>query len=361
MLKTEFQFGNVRVSPCTVLSPMAGVTDAPFRRLCRILSGHRIGLLVSEFVSTDGTAPFVLKNRKQLQFYPEERPFGIQIFGRSPERMAYAAGVLETLKPDYIEVNAGCPVPKVAGKGGGAGLLKDLPRLRQILAEVKKTISVPLTLKCRLGWDENSINVMETLNIAEGEGIEMLTVHGRTRVQGYNGFADWNAIGEVAAAAKIPVVGNGDISSVESALEKLERYKICGVSIGRGALHNPWLFGEIADALEKKSPKIVTVREACEVFKIYYGFMMEESTSNVVGSLGRLKQLAARLCKGFEPEAPEFRQKVLTSQSVEEFFERAEQFAELAESRGVSFRPEHLVNLNGRKEDTISFERQFKG
>lgn len=360
MLKTEFQFGSVRAAPCTVLSPMAGVTDAPFRRLCRTLSRNRMGLLVSEFVSTDGTAPFVLKNRKQLQFYQEERPFGIQIFGRSPERMAYAAGILETLKPDYIEVNAGCPVPKVAGKGGGAGLLKDLPRLRQILAEVKKTISVPLALKCRLGWDENSINVLETLAIAEGEGVEMLTVHGRTRVQGYNGFADWNAIGEVAAKSKIPVVGNGDVSSVAFALEMLERYAVCGVSIGRGALHNPWLFGEIADALEGKAPKPVTVREACDVFRIYYGFMMEESTSNAAGSLGRLKQLAARLCKGFEPEAPEFRQGVLTSQSVEEFLERADRFAESAEARGMRFRPERLVNLNGRKEDAVSFERQFK-
>ena len=167
VLKNEFQFAGVGVSPCTVLSPMAGVTDAPFRRLCRILSGNRMGLLVSEFVSTDGTSPFVLKNRKQLHFYPEERPFGIQIFGRDPERMAYAAQVLESLRPDYIEVNAGCPVPKVAGKGGGAGLLKDLPRLAKILSEVKKAIAIPMTLKCRVGWDENSINVMETLKIAE--------------------------------------------------------------------------------------------------------------------------------------------------------------------------------------------------
>ena len=219
MLKNEFQIVNIRVSPCTVLSPMAGVTDAPFRRLCRVLSGNRMGLLVSEFVSTDGASPFILKNRKQLIFYPEERPFGIQIFGRHPERMAYAAHVLESLKPDYIEVNAGCPVPKVAGKGGGAGLLKDLPRLKEILCEVKKAVSVPMTLKCRVGWDENSINVMETLKIAEGEGADMLTVHGRTRVQGYNGFAHWDLIGEVAGAARISGLVNGDVNSVKFALE----------------------------------------------------------------------------------------------------------------------------------------------
>ncbi len=361
MLKTEFRFGNVRVSPCTVLSPMAGVTDAPFRRLCRILSGNRIGLLVSEFVSTDGTSPFVLKNRKQLNFYPEERPFGIQIFGRNPDRMAYAAQVLESLKPDYIEINAGCPVPKVAGKGGGAGLLKDLPRLEKIIADVKKSIQLPLTLKCRIGWDEDSVNVMETLKIAEGEGVEMLTVHGRTRVQGYNGFADWNMIGEVASAAKIPVVGNGDVSSVDVALARLSEFAVCGVSIGRGAMHNPWLFGEIADALEGKPARTISAAEACGIFKTYYGLMMEEGTSTPFGALGRLKQLAARLCKGFEPETPEFRKNVLVSQSPEELFERAARFADFAQSNGIVFVPERLVNLNGRKENTISFERQFKG
>lgn len=361
MLKNEFQIVNIRVSPCTVLSPMAGVTDAPFRRLCRVLSGNRMGLLVSEFVSTDGASPFILKNRKQLIFYPEERPFGIQIFGRHPERMAYAAHVLESLKPDYIEVNAGCPVPKVAGKGGGAGLLKDLPRLKEILCEVKKAVSVPMTLKCRVGWDENSINVMETLKIAEGEGADMLTVHGRTRVQGYNGFANWDLIGEVASAARIPVVGNGDVNSVQFALECLEKYDVKGVSIGRAAMHNPWLFGEIADALEGKAPRVVTAEEACSVFKTYYDFMMEESTSTPFGALGRLKQLAARLCKGFVPETPEFRQKVLTSQSPEEFFERVELFKDYAKANSMTFAPERLMNLNGRKEDTISFERQFKG
>lgn len=361
MLKTEFRFGNVRVSPCTVLSPMAGVTDAPFRRLCRILSGNRIGLLVSEFVSTDGTSPFVLKNRKQLNFYPEERPFGIQIFGRNPDRMAYAAQVLESLKPDYIEINAGCPVPKVAGKGGGAGLLKDLPRLGKIIADVKKSIQLPLTLKCRIGWDEDSVNVMETLKIAEGEGVEMLTVHGRTRVQGYNGFADWNMIGKVASAAKIPVVGNGDVSSVDVALARLSEFAVCGVSIGRGAMHNPWLFGEIADALEGKPARTISTAEACGIFKTYYGLMMEEGTSTPFGALGRLKQLAARLCKGFEPETPEFRKNVLVSQSPEELFERASRFADFAQSNGIVFVPERLVNLNGRKENTISFERQFKG
>jgi nifR3 family TIM-barrel protein len=338
---------------------MAGVTDPPFRRLCRELSHNRIGLLVSEFVSTDGSADFVIKNHKELLFYPEERPFGVQIFGREPLRMAYAAQVIESLNPDFIEINAGCPVPKVAGKGGGAGLLKDLPRLALILREVKKNIQVPMTLKCRIGWDENTINVFETLHIAEEEGVELLTVHGRTRVQGYNGFADWDIIGEVARRAKIPVVGNGDVVSVETAFEKLQTYPVAGVSIGRGALHNPWLFGQIADAWEGKSPAEIPVVDAVGVFQKYYSYMMEDGMPPM-GSLGRLKQLAARLCKGLSPQNMTFRQLLLTSETPEIFFERIGAFLESADVQKMRFFPDNLVNLNGKKETIVTFERQFK-
>ena len=220
-VKTSFRLGGLEVFPNTILSPMDGVTDAPFRRLCRVLSGNRMGLLVSEFVPTDGDAVFNLEGHKQLRFFPEERPFGVQIFGRFPDKMADAARkIAVALKPDYIEVNAGCPAPKVAGKGSGSGLLRDLPRLQEILRDVRAAldgcgVAMPLTLKCRIGWDSESVNVLETLRIAEGEGVEMLTVHGRTRLQGYNGLADWDWIGKVAAAAKIPVIGNGDVNSVE--------------------------------------------------------------------------------------------------------------------------------------------------
>lgn len=358
--KTSFRLRDLEVFPNTILSPMAGVTDPPFRRLCRELSHNRIGLLVSEFVSTDGSSDFAIKNHKELLFYPEERPFGIQIFGRDPLRMAHAAQVIETLNPNFIEINAGCPVPKVAGKGGGAGLLKDLPRLALILREVKKSIQVPMTLKCRIGWDENSINVFETLHIAEEEGVELLTVHGRTRVQGYNGFADWDIIGEVARLAKIPVVGNGDVVSVETAFEKLQRYPIAGVSIGRGAMHNPWLFGKIADAWEGKPAAEISVSEAVLVFQKYYHYMMEDGMPPM-GSLGRLKQLAARLCKGLSPQNTTFRQSLLTSETPEIFFERIGAFLESAVAQEMHFSPDHLVNLNGKKETEVTFERQFKG
>ena len=371
--RTSFRLRGLEVFPNTILSPMDGVTDAPFRRLCRVLSGNRMGLLVSEFVPTDGDAVFRLDGHKQLKFFPEERPFGVQIFGRFPDKMADAAKkIAVALRPDFIEVNAGCPAPKVAGKGSGSGLLRDLPRLQEILHDVRVAldgcgVEMPLTLKCRIGWDSDSINVMETLAIAEGEGVEMLTVHGRTRLQGYNGLADWDWIGKVAAAARIPVIGNGDVNSVEVARERIDNYGVSGDSIGRGAMHNPWIFGAIADAWEGKPEHVITAAEALDVFKLYYGFKIEDGSTEM-GALGRLKQLAARLCKGFcrdgaadgDDAAMQVRQTLLTAQTPDEFFDR------LHEMHGgllkeLRFEPSRLVNLNGAKETELKFGDQFAG
>ena len=390
--RISFRLRGLEVFPNTILSPMDGVTDAPFRRLCRVLSGNRMGLLVSEFVPTDGDAVFNLDGHRQLRFFPEERPFGVQIFGRFPDKMAAAAKkIAVALKPDFIEVNAGCPAPKVAGKGSGSGLLRDLPRLQEILHEVRATldtcgVDMPLTLKCRIGWDSESINVLETLWIAEGEGVEMLTVHGRTRLQGYNGLANWDWIGKVAAAAKIPVIGNGDVNSVEVARERINNYGVDGVSIGRGAMHNPWIFGQIADAWEGKPAHEITAVEALDVFPLYYGFKIEDGSTDK-GAEGRLKQLAARLCKGFclnedgaaSPEchpgaegdriqvlngaddvAMRVRQALLSSSCAAELLDRAQSLKE-GLAKDLKFDPDRLVNLNGAKETELKFGDQFKG
>ena len=405
--KVRFNLRNKEIFPNTILSPMDGVTDAPFRRLCRVLSGDRMGLLVSEFVPTDGDAVFNPDGHKQLRFFPEERPFGVQIFGRFPDRMADAAGkIAERYHPEFIEVNAGCPAPKVAGKGSGSGLLRDLPRLQEILHDVKavldaKTPEIPLTLKCRIGWDDESINVMETLKIAEGEGVEMLTVHGRTRLQGYNGLANWDWIGKVAAAAKIPVIGNGDVNSVECARERINTYGVAGVSIGRGAMHNPWIFGQIADAWEGREKHVITAREALDVFPLYYKFKIEDGATEM-NAMGRMKQLAARLCKGFcldescsviqneviydtrdfsplvelgskeqdpvhfegfqenDNVAMSVRQALLTSQSAAEMLDCVEKLKD-GIARDMVFEPERLVNLNGAKETELKFGNQFAG
>jgi nifR3 family TIM-barrel protein len=401
--RVRFSLRDKDIFPNTILSPMDGVTDAPFRRLCRVLSGDRMGLLVSEFVPTDGDAVFNPDGHKQLKFFPEERPFGIQIFGRFPDRMAAAAAkIAERYHPEFIEVNAGCPAPKVAGKGSGSGLLRDLPRLQEILHDVKavldeKTPEIPLTLKCRIGWDDESINVMETLRIAEGEGVEMLTVHGRTRLQGYNGLANWDWIGKVAAAAKIPVIGNGDVNSVECARERINTYGVSGVSIGRGAMHNPWIFGQIADAWEGREKHVITAQEALDVFPLYYKFKIEDGATEM-NAMGRMKQLAARLCKGFCLEEGRFplvpvkrgqvggndslenvrddnageaipvddniamsvRQALLTCLSAAEMLDCVQKLKE-GIARDMVFEPERLLNLNGAKETELKFGDQFKG
>jgi nifR3 family TIM-barrel protein len=277
---------------------------------------------------------------------------------------AAAKKIAENLHPEFIEVNAGCPAPKVAGKGSGSGLLRDLPRLQEILHEVRaaldaSSVDIPLTLKCRIGWDDESINVMETLKIAEGEGVEMLTVHGRTRLQGYNGLANWDWIGKVAAAAKIPVIGNGDVNSVATARERLETYGVSGVSIGRGAMHNPWIFGQIADAWEGKPAHEITAVEALDVFPLYYKFKLEDGSTEM-GALGRLKQLGARLCKGFDDPDLQVRQTLLTAQNADEFFERLEVLRN-GVAKSMRYDPNRLVNLNGAKETELKFGDQFAG
>ena len=219
---------------------------------------------------------------------------------------------------------------------------------------------------------------METLKIAEGEGVEMLTVHGRTRLQGYNGLANWDWIGKVAAVAKIPVIGNGDVKSVECARERINTYGVSGVSIGRGAMHKPWIFGQIADAWEGREKHVITAQEALDVFPLYYKFKIEDGATEM-NAMGRMKQLAARLCKGFvldekychpgaegdriqdgDNVAMSVRLALLTCQSAAEMLECVEKLKD-GIAREMVFEPERLVNLNGAKETELKFGDQFKG
>lgn len=358
--KQSYYIRGQRIWPNTALSPMSGVTDAPFRRLCQSLAGGRVGMLVSEFVSTDAAHHLGPKNHKAMRFYADERPFCMQIFGAVPQRMVHGAVRSQELGADFLEVNAGCPVPKVTGKGGGAGLLRDLPLLARILRDIKKEIRIPLLLKCRVGWDEHSVNIRETLRIAEGEGVELLTIHGRNRVQGYKGLADWDLIGATAAQAVIPVAGNGDVQSVTVALERLRRYPVAGLGIGRAALHNPWLFGQIADAYEGKPVREVLPDDVYALVLRYWQLMLDEDCTPM-RALGRLKQMAARLCKGFEPDVPEFRIALLRAPTLEAFLEKLQGFfSALPAGEEVRFRPERLLNLNGGTSNEIEYGRQFR-
>ena len=248
-----------------LLAPIAGYTDSPFRKIC---IKHGCGLTMTELISAEGIIRNNKKTMELLSFTDEERPMAIQIFGKKPEVMAEAASVVTLMKPDFIDINMGCPARKVCGSGSGAFLLKDPDLIFRITESVVKSTSIPVTAKIRTGWDENSLNYMEVARALESAGASFITVHGRTRAQQYSGFADWNIIQEICSEVKVPVVGNGDIDSYEKAFEMMKFSGCAAVMIGRGAIGNPWIFSGIKPEI----PEIISqVKEHLELMMEEYG------------------------------------------------------------------------------------------
>lgn len=233
--------------PVLFLAPMAGVTNSVFRRICKKRGAD---ILTSEFVSAEGILHRNERTAHYVEFLPEERPLGVQLFGADPEQLARgAAAVIEWVNPDFLDLNFGCPVNKVVCKNGGSALLRDGKSLAAIAAAVLHAASpTPVTAKIRIGWDATSINATDNARRLEDAGIQRLTIHGRTRAQGYSGEADWDVIAAAAAALQIPVVGNGDINSAAVALQRWEQAPVSGLMIGRAAMTSPWIFQEIRAA-----------------------------------------------------------------------------------------------------------------
>jgi len=231
-----------------VVAPMAGITDMPFRRL---MKRYGAGLVVSEFVSAHAIVHGGPRVERYLKFHEEERPVGIQIFGGDDEILAEASKRLEGMGVDFVDINMGCPVPKVTRKGGGSAWMCQPVELGTMLKQVKSAINIPLTIKIRTGWDAQTINAGEIIRIASEEGVEMVAVHGRTRAQGYAGLADWEYLAKIAMETKMPLIGNGDIVSGPLAAARLKQSSCAMVMIGRGALKNPWIFRESVEAWEK--------------------------------------------------------------------------------------------------------------
>ncbi len=226
-----------------VLAPMAGITNAPFRLLMRKLNAS---VVISELISSTGLQYESSKTKELCFYFEEERPVGLQIFGENKDHLALAAATLEKKGVDFIDINLGCPVPKVVKKGGGSAWLKDPTSLFQMLSFVKKSISIPLTIKIRTGWDSCSVNALECVQAASEAGVHWVSIHGRTKAQGYEGEADWELISQVKEKSKIPILGNGDVLTAAQAIEKKKISQCDAIMIGRGALRNPFIFEEIA-------------------------------------------------------------------------------------------------------------------
>ncbi|MDL2296556.1 tRNA dihydrouridine synthase DusB [Bacteroidales bacterium OttesenSCG-928-B11] len=226
------------------LAPMEGVTDAVFRKICK---KYGADFLISEFISSDALVYNAGQSVRKMAFEEDERPFGVQIFGHNEDSLSIAAKKAEEYNPDFIDINWGCPVKKVVSKGAGSAILKDIPKMVRLTKAVVDAVSLPVTVKTRLGWDESDKPIVEAAERLQDIGISAITIHGRTRSQQYGGTADWEMIGKVKANPRltIPVIGNGDINSGEKAMTMKDRYGVDGIMVGRAAIGNPWIFEEI--------------------------------------------------------------------------------------------------------------------
>lgn len=337
---------------------MHGVTDHPFRRLISYITQNQTGILTSEFVSANEILQNNPRALKQMKFCVDQSPFSIQIYGGDPKQMGEAAKVAVDKGAQFVEINSGCPAPKVVSKQCGSGLLLDLEHFRSVVSSVAQSVSVPVSVKVRVGYYNSEINVLDSLKVAEEEGLSLFVIHGRTREQGYKGFADWDLIGKAKEQAHIPVVGNGDVLSVEDAVEKLHTYGVDGVSVGRGALHNPWLFREVLDIYAGKEAQEPTAKEQYTLFSRYKEFLLEETPVEKL-ALGRLKQLSARVLKTYS-DSKDQRKAVLRSPSIQDFFGNLEDyFSKIDPAQGRILA--EIQDLNGNETNQVEYGSQYKG
>ncbi len=297
-----------------LLAPMEDVSDPPFRAVCK---DNGADLMYSEFISSEGLIRDAMKSRKKLDFSEEERPFGIQIFGGDEEAMALSARICETVQPDLVDINFGCPVKKVVSKGAGAGVLKDINLMVRLTEAVVKSTNLPVTVKTRLGWDDQSKNIEEVAERLQDVGVKALAIHGRTRCQLYKGEADWTLIGKVKnnPRIQIPIFGNGDIDSPQKAREYKNRYGVDGIMIGRAAIGYPWIFREIKHFLETGEVlPAPTLEERVEVCKKHL-YRSVEWKGPVVG-INEMRRHYTNYLKGL-PNIKEFRSRLVTLPEME--------------------------------------------
>ena len=297
---------------------MEDVSDPPFRSVCKV---NGADLMFSEFISSEGLIRDAMKSKMKLDFSEEERPFGVQIFGGDEEAMAMSAKIVDAVRPDLVDINFGCPVKKVVTKGAGAAVLKDIDLMIRLTDAVVRSTSLPVTVKTRLGWDHDSINIIEVAERLQDIGIKALAIHGRTRNQLYKGEADWTWIGKVKNNPRIniPIFGNGDIDSPEKALEYKKRYGVDGIMIGRAAIGYPWIFNEIKyfiETGEHLSPP--TIEQRVEVIRQHLYRSIE--WKGLIQGINEMRRHYTNYLKGL-PNIKEYRLKLVTVRTTEEIEE----------------------------------------
>ncbi len=326
-----------------LLAPMEDVSDPPFRAVCK---DNGADLMYTEFISSEGLIRDAIKSRQKLDIFDYERPIGIQIFGGDEDSLAMAAKIVDVTNPDLLDINYGCPVKKVACKGAGAGVLKDINLMVRLTTAVVKATSLPVTVKTRLGWDEDSKNIEEVAERLQDCGIKALAIHGRTRSQMYKGEADWTLIAKVKnnPRIKIPIFGNGDIDSPQKALEYKNRYGVDGIMIGRAAIGYPWIFREIKHYV--KNGEIMpppTLEERVEVSKKHLRKSVE--WKGLVVGINEMRRHYANYLKGL-PNIKEFRAKLVTVKTVEEVEAVLDEVYNYYQGIEIAYSPIELINYH---------------
>ena len=327
MYLKKLKIGNVELENNIILAPMAGITDLPFRILCK---ENGAGLICNEMVSSRAIYHKDEKTLSMLSMVEEERPISMQIFGNEPDIMGYSAEIVSE-KADILDINMGCPAPKVVKNGDGSKLLLNLELVEEITREVVKKSKKPVTVKIRKGWDDNNIVAVEAAKIIEKAGASAIVVHGRTREQFYTGKADWDIIKQVKESVNIPVIGNGDIYTEEDALAMFEQTGVDGIMCGRGTLGNPWLFKKIEYFLRtgEKLPEISN-QEKKETILKHFELLLKEKGEYT--ATREIRKHIAWYVKGL-PEATRIREKINTINSKEDFRNLITEYFEFLENK----------------------------
>ena len=319
----SYEVGGVRISPATVLAPMAGVTDTVFRRFIREMGG--CGLMMTEFTSADGVLRSKDKKAKRyLHFYEDEHPIAAQLFGSNSETLSEAARMIEGLGFDMVDLNLGCPAKKVVKCNGGSGLLRDLPLIRTIFERVRASVKIPFTVKFRAGWNDQELVFLELAKLAESCGLDAVAMHARTREQGYSGNANWDWIRDLKQIVKIPVIGNGDIRSPEDAAAMVAHTGCDAVMIGRMAASNPWIFRQIEQYTATGKCEVPTEADRYKMIRRYFSMLIDEGYKDAPG---KMKQFASWFTHGVH-NGSHLRKAIYDAKSDHEILANVDKFFE---------------------------------